>query len=229
MKLWPCVYDALHNPRESYRSFRRPTARFGGTDLSKGARAGLERPFEALAQVVTSVGNGDGYGGRAGFRARPRRAVDQVRRRKRTHPKIDLRRAIVLFCGLQMERAMAEVRSLGVGGPAIWWASVYEMVRDGGLDFEVPRGLQGLERPQRIYAPTLGTCIRNLRKANEHWDVVGPRRHLTRHCRSADRDVGRRDSICTIFSKVGDCGVKHVLQILAELVFTLGECREWKK
>src|SRR5258708_32317070 len=112
MKLWRCVYDALHSPRESYRSFRRPRARFGGTDLSKGARAGLERLFEALAQVVTSVGNGDGYGGRAGFRARARRAVDQGRRRKRSHPKIELRPAIDLSFGLRMQRAMAEAMSL---------------------------------------------------------------------------------------------------------------------
>ena len=124
---------------------------------------------------------------------------------------------------------MAEVGSFGVGNRAIRWTSVYKMIRGWGVNFELPRGLQNPERLQRACVPAFRALVRNLGVADEHWDVVGPRRHLTGDLRSCDRDVRNGNSIGAIFSEIGDRGVEYALKISTELLFALGSPRGRKK
>ena len=155
--------------------------------------------------------------------------MHQKRRGKRVHHQVKLRGSVTLLRYLQMERALADIRSLRRSNFTIRWTCVDVVVDTRRINGEVPKRVEALKRIHCSRVPARAVCKGDLCVADTHRHVVSPRRHLARDFCIFRRDVGRGGCMRLVSSKVDLGGIEYVLHTRTELVFALRRCSNWEK
>src|SRR5437899_10522193 len=107
-------------------------------DVFKNTLASLKRFLQVLAEFIATPAHGD-WGGCSRLGRRGRSVMHQKRRGKRVHHKVKLCGRVTLLRHLQMERALADIRSLRRSNFTIRWTRVDVMVDTRRINGEVPR------------------------------------------------------------------------------------------
>ena len=155
--------------------------------------------------------------------------MHQKRRGKRVHHQVKLRGSVTLLHHLQMQRALADIRSLRRSNFTMGWTCVDVVVDTRRINGEVPGRVEALERIHCPRVPARAVCRGDLCVADAHRHVVSPRRHLARDFCIFRRDVGRGVCMRLVSSKVDLGSIEYALHTRTELVFTLRRCRNWEK
>src|ERR1700751_5221914 len=114
-------------------------------DVFKNTRASLKRFLQVLAEFIATLAHG-GWGRWSRLGRRGRNVMHQIRRGKRVHHQVKLRGSVTLLRHLQMERALADIRSLLRSNFTIGWTYVDVVVDTRRINGEVPRWVEALER-----------------------------------------------------------------------------------
>ena len=187
--------------------FQRARIRVGSMEAFKNTRASLKRFLQALAEIIaTPARRGWSRLGR-----RERSVMHQKRRGERVHHQVELSGSVTLLRHLQMERALADIRSLRGCNFTIGWTCVDVMVDTRRINGEVPRRVEALERIHCSRVPVRAVCKGDLRVTDTHRHVVSPCRHLAGDFCIFRRDLGNGGCMRPVPSKVDHGCIEYFL------------------
>ena len=179
-------------------------------DVLKNTRASFKRFLQALAEIIATPTHG-GWSRWTRLGRGRRNVMHQIWRGKRVHHQVELRRSVTLLRHLQMERALADIRSLRGSNFTIGWTCVDVTVDTRRTNGEVPRWVEALERIHYSRVPTRAVGKGDLSVADTHRHIVSPGRDLAGDFCIFRRDVGKGGCMRLIPSKIDHGCIENVL------------------
>ena len=125
-----------------------------------------------------------------------------------------------------MQRTLTDVRAFGRSGFTIGRASIDVSIIAGRFDVEVPGRVKEFEDVHGAHIPVGGIAERNLSVADQHGDVVGPRRHGAGHFCGFGGNFRERNGVRGVTPEIDGSCIEDVLDIGTRLIFALGVGRD---
>ena len=124
---------------------------------------------------------------------------------------------------------MTDVRALSGGGFAIRRAGVDVSIIARRFDVELPRRIEEFEGIHGARIPIAGIAEGNLSIADQHRNIVGPCVHGAGDFCGFGGYLRNRNGVCSVSAKIDQSRVEDVLNVGAELIFTLCAGRDRKQ